>query len=69
MLHEICCTSNNSDYISSYISYDMIILHPYITFHIPLDYLAYEMQCIMATCSSTYRPVRTSQEAHSVSIK
>jgi hypothetical protein len=24
---------------------------------------------ILATCSSTYSPVRTSQEAHSVSIK
>jgi hypothetical protein len=24
---------------------------------------------ILATCSSTYSPVRTSQEAHSVSVK
>jgi hypothetical protein len=31
---------------------------------------AYQRRCeILATCSSTYSPVRTSQEAHSISIK
>jgi hypothetical protein len=65
MLYEVCCSSNNRDYISFHTS--SIVL----TYVLDRGWATVYILGVvgLATCSSTYNPARTSQEAHSVSIK